>query len=87
MGRKRDGLVPIGKVFSGLGGSVKEFREASPQDSATAVKTSDSNPHRAPIGPTWEPQRDDPCELGRAGRTRGPRIVWERSSTYSFSKP
>ena len=31
MQRKRDGLVPIGEVLSGLGGAVKELREASPQ--------------------------------------------------------
>ena len=31
MARKRDGLVPIGEVFSDLGGSVKEIRDASPQ--------------------------------------------------------
>ena len=31
MARKRDGLVPIGEVFSGLGGPVKELRDASPQ--------------------------------------------------------
>ena len=24
------------------------------------------SPHRAPIGPTWEPQRDGPFELGHA---------------------
>ena len=29
--RKRNGLVPIGEVCSGLGGPVKEIREASPQ--------------------------------------------------------
>ena len=31
MERKRDGLVPIGKVLSDLGGPVKAIREASPQ--------------------------------------------------------
>ena len=31
MVRKRDGLVPIGEVFSDLGGPVKEIRDASPQ--------------------------------------------------------
>ena len=31
MQRKRDGLVPIGEVLSGLGDSVKELRAASPQ--------------------------------------------------------
>ena len=31
MARKRDGLVPIGEVFSDLGGPVKEIRGASPQ--------------------------------------------------------
>ena len=31
MARKRDGLVPIGEVFSDLGGPVKEIRDASPQ--------------------------------------------------------
>ena len=31
MARKRDGLVPIGEVFSGLGGPVKAIRDASPQ--------------------------------------------------------
>ena len=31
MKRKRNGLVPIGEVCSGLGGPVKEIREASPQ--------------------------------------------------------
>ena len=31
MARKRDGLVPIGEVFSDLGGPVKAIREASPQ--------------------------------------------------------
>ena len=31
MERKRDGLVPIGEAFSGLGGPVKAIREASPQ--------------------------------------------------------
>ena len=31
MARKRDGLVPIGEVFSDLGGPVKELREVSPQ--------------------------------------------------------
>ena len=31
MKRKRNGLVPIGEVYSGLGGPVKELREASPQ--------------------------------------------------------
>ena len=31
MARKRDGLVPIGEVFSDLDGPVKELREASPQ--------------------------------------------------------
>ena len=31
MARKRDGLVPIGEVFSDLDGPVKEIREASPQ--------------------------------------------------------
>ena len=31
MARKRDGLVPIGEVFSDLGGPVKELRDASPQ--------------------------------------------------------
>ena len=31
MARKRDGLVPIGEVFGGLDGPVKEIREASPQ--------------------------------------------------------
>ena len=31
MARKRDGLVPIGEVVSGLDGPVKEIREASPQ--------------------------------------------------------
>ena len=30
MQRKRDGLVPIGEAFSGLGGSVKALREAAP---------------------------------------------------------
>ena len=34
MGRKRDGLVPIGKAFSSLGLPGTEFREASPQDGA-----------------------------------------------------
>ena len=31
MARKREGLVPIGEVFGGLDGPVKELREASPQ--------------------------------------------------------
>ena len=31
MQRKRDGLVPIGEAFSGLGGPVKAIRESSPQ--------------------------------------------------------
>ena len=31
MARKRDGLVPIGEVFSDLGGPVKAIREATPQ--------------------------------------------------------
>ena len=31
MAHKRDGLVPIGEVFSDLGGPVKAIREASPQ--------------------------------------------------------
>ena len=31
MERKREGLVPIGEAFSGLGGPVKAIREASPQ--------------------------------------------------------
>ena len=31
MQRERDGLVPIGEVFSGLGGAAKELRDASPQ--------------------------------------------------------
>ena len=31
MQRKRNGLVPIGKALSGLGGPVKELREATPQ--------------------------------------------------------
>ena len=31
MARKRDGLVPIGEVFSDLDGPVKELRGASPQ--------------------------------------------------------
>ena len=31
MQRKRDGLVPIGEVLSGLGGPVKAIRDASPQ--------------------------------------------------------
>ena len=31
MKRKRNELVPIGEVCSGLGGPVKEIREASPQ--------------------------------------------------------
>ena len=31
MARKRDGLVPIGGALSGMGGSVKTIREASPQ--------------------------------------------------------
>ena len=31
MKRKRNGLVPIGEVCSGLGGPVKKIREASPQ--------------------------------------------------------
>ena len=31
MQRKRDGLVPIGEAFGGLGGPVKAIREASPQ--------------------------------------------------------
>ena len=31
MARKRDGLVPIGEVFSDLGGPVKEIRDATPQ--------------------------------------------------------
>ena len=31
MKRKRNGLVPIGEVCSGLGGPVKEIREATPQ--------------------------------------------------------
>ena len=30
MERKRNGLVPVGEVFGGLGGSVKALREASP---------------------------------------------------------
>ena len=30
MQRKRDGLVPIGEAFSGLGGSVKALRAAAP---------------------------------------------------------
>ena len=28
---KPDGLVPIGKVFGGVGGPVKAIREATPQ--------------------------------------------------------
>ena len=31
MKRKRDGLVPIGEAFGGLGGPVKAIRKASPQ--------------------------------------------------------
>ena len=31
MQRKQGRLVPIGEVFSGLGGPVKAIREASPQ--------------------------------------------------------
>ena len=31
MERQRDGLIPIGESFSGLGGSVEELRDASPQ--------------------------------------------------------
>ena len=31
MQRKRDGLVPVGEVFGGLGGPVKAIRKASPQ--------------------------------------------------------
>ena len=31
MARKQDGLVPIGGALSGMGGSVKTIREASPQ--------------------------------------------------------
>ena len=31
MERKRGGLIPIGKAISGLGGPVKELREATPQ--------------------------------------------------------
>ena len=31
MERKRGGLIPIGKALSGLGGPVKELREATPQ--------------------------------------------------------
>jgi hypothetical protein len=31
MERKRGGLIPIGKALSGLGGPVKEIREATPQ--------------------------------------------------------
>ena len=31
MQRKRDGLVPIGEVFSSLGDPVQGIREASPQ--------------------------------------------------------
>ena len=31
MQRKRDGLVPIGEAFGGLGGPVKAIRDASPQ--------------------------------------------------------
>ena len=31
MQRKRDGLVPIREAFSGLDGSVKAIRKASPQ--------------------------------------------------------
>ena len=31
MQRKRSGLVPIGEVFSGLGGTVKKALESSPQ--------------------------------------------------------
>ena len=31
MQRKRDGLIPIGETFSGLGGPVKSIREATPQ--------------------------------------------------------
>ena len=31
MQRKRDGLVPIGEAFGGLGGPVKVLRDASPQ--------------------------------------------------------
>ena len=31
MQRKRDGLVPIGEAFGGLGGPVKAIRESSPQ--------------------------------------------------------
>ena len=31
MQRNRDGLVPIGEVFSDLDGSVKALRGASPQ--------------------------------------------------------
>ena len=30
MARKRDDLVPIGEVFSDLGGPMKAIREASP---------------------------------------------------------
>ena len=31
MQRNRDGLLPIGEVASGLGGSLKTLREATPQ--------------------------------------------------------
>ena len=31
MERKQGGLIPIGKALSGLGGPVKELREATPQ--------------------------------------------------------
>ena len=31
MQRKRDGLVPIGDAFSGMGGPMKAIRDASPQ--------------------------------------------------------
>ena len=39
---------------------------------------------RAPIGPTWESQRDGSCELGRAGQTRGPQIVGEIPDLFFF---
>ena len=31
MQSKRDGLIPIGDAFSGMGGPVKAIREATPQ--------------------------------------------------------
>ena len=30
MQRKQDGLLPIGEIFSGLGGPVKDLRAARP---------------------------------------------------------